>query len=1260
MVITSMNSADSTTAEGYVLSMGSLGSYVWPSPPPAVRILLQELFIEQPDEDPLTWVHQAVWYLQKQETGTNRPDMFSNATLAGLQARLHLTAGLRENISATMGDRLSNERSLDEDQPDTDEERSHAAAHKDSDAGVASDSDDCKADATSATKEQGVLLTPKAIPTPSTMSQAMSQAMSQVMTPSRLILPHNEVHRRNSRCDSRAESAPPSSAPSRRTSQFSLDERGHSDSFRPRSNSFRLAMPEFTRDDGQCSRRGSTRQSTDSIIRIPTDSSQNTHSDGLNTRTSGTSSVAALQAAAANDVVKVSSARSKGSLAHGGVSGEGFAKGDNVARHTGRQVSVLPNPQDQLRYSMGSIISPDRGSMRASTSMYSTWITDFMGSDRAPRHSRNSTMGDNCVAAYNSETNPLSKRDRWTCVSLCSPMSWQWIIWEFIYLLCILHELWAVPFGLVFLSDHEFPEGSHSVPVAIAVLACFCIDLVLHFIEELIDRGPLFVETLKQFTPHSRSSLLLDCSLTLFDFYLLASDRDVRLLTLVKLGRGWRLLRAWRSMEMCIALYAHKGHRQLLAYILQLNIVVIILSHIHGVIWAALQPVEWMPGTTAEAFDRYLESFWQACLAMTLGGAVPTSTQGQQVLGIIASLERAAIYGVATFLFVECVVKHNGTSGQEARLAGFVVAYLRDHGAPPLAQLNVLMKFQEAHKARNLQLCFDFCSGQQLPVQIRVTLADVFWRSKLMSLGLVRDLMNHHSQFARELTNSSQAEFAPTFTVLYHHDETCHDAYHILAGALEVSYVEDETEPQEPYASGMWVGEKALVNHELRRGETISSMTFVELMVVSGTDFRRLLRRFSLTTVYEDLVKANLWLGFCGRCGSFGDHFKRECPLLKLNQQKQGFLRRVLPRFLRKRVHTTPIGKDLRVFLQTYQLERLLEPLYNVGIRNLADLTPELVRELGNDPTMCLSEDERQVFNYKLDSFRKRHAMGATRILANTGSFENYYIFISHYKEEAGTEAALMHEGLKQMIAKQHHGFPGQDLASPVFLDTEDLTDLASLREHVRKSHNLIVLLTNGVLSRPWVLLEICTALESGVTVLPVEIQRHDVKFQYPDEEYFQAVASGRVLDEGAKKLLTSNEVNLEQLANALRQVFKKIALPFSPQKSASIRKAELRDILKRCEIKQGRASFSNDWPALSTMNVNTYGKTSRATYMRTTVVKSIRNFLSQRAIPEEDYGAQGSEDSRLSVRKGWSNTRTTSAGTPAGAEFASIAGSSR
>merc|ERR1712159_329940 len=83
------------------------------------------------------------------------------------------------------------------------------------------------------------------------------------------------------------------------------------------------------------------------------------------------------------------------------------------------------------------------------------------------------------------------------------------------------------------------------------------------------------------------------------------------------------------------------------------------------------------------------------------------------------------------------------------------------------------------------------------------------------------------------------------------------------------------------------------------------------------------------------------------------------------------------------------------------------------------------------------------------------------------------------------------------------------DYMSAVFVDSEDLEDLARLQAHVEGSTNILILLTPGLLSRPWCLLEFVTAVRNNITIVPVEIQRPGLKYVYPDEDWYASLRRG-------------------------------------------------------------------------------------------------------------------------------------------------------
>lgn len=115
------------------------------------------------------------------------------------------------------------------------------------------------------------------------------------------------------------------------------------------------------------------------------------------------------------------------------------------------------------------------------------------------------------------------------------------------------------------------------------------------------------------------------------------------------------------------------------------------------------------------------------------------------------------------------------------------------------------------------------------------------------------------------------------------------------------------------------------------------------------------------------------------------------------------------------------------------------------------------------------------------------------------------------------------------------------------------------------KSHYIIPLLTPGYLSRPWCLVELVVAYRKGVEIVPIEVQRPGIKFQFPDEEFYDRLRRGQHLDDSGMAVLKSQGIDMEELEATIRATFMKIARPFSPHKSGNVRQAELLDLLRRC-----------------------------------------------------------------------------------------------
>ena len=63
-----------------------------------------------------------------------------------------------------------------------------------------------------------------------------------------------------------------------------------------------------------------------------------------------------------------------------------------------------------------------------------------------------------------------------------------------------------------------------------------------------------------------------------------------------------------------------------------------------------------------------------------------------------------------------------------------------------------------------------------------------------------------------------------------------------------------------------------------------------------------------------------------------------------------------------------------------------------------------------------------------------------------------------------------------------------KNLECECFLDSDDLSDLRLLLDHVRKSDVLLILQTRNVLTRPWCLLELNAAIEASVPIVAIRV----------------------------------------------------------------------------------------------------------------------------------------------------------------------------
>lgn len=141
------------------------------------------------------------------------------------------------------------------------------------------------------------------------------------------------------------------------------------------------------------------------------------------------------------------------------------------------------------------------------------------------------------------------------------------------------------------------------------------------------------------------------------------------------------------------------------------------------------------------------------------------------------------------------------------------------------------------------------------------------------------------------------------------------------------------------------------------------------------------------------------------------------------------------------------------------------------------------------------------------------------------GLDSEYCCFLSHFKLEAASDARIMKDKL------------GDILGAPVFLDSDDLMDLRALTDAVKRSDVLILLQTRGLLTRPWCLVEIHTAISANIPIVAVHING---TFKYDFEEAQQFMENFEVELErrnpGAGELLRQHDIDVVELGRMLRE----------------------------------------------------------------------------------------------------------------------------
>ena len=127
----------------------------------------------------------------------------------------------------------------------------------------------------------------------------------------------------------------------------------------------------------------------------------------------------------------------------------------------------------------------------------------------------------------------------------------------------------------------------------------------------------------------------------------------------------------------------------------------------------------------------------------------------------------------------------------------------------------------------------------------------------------------------------------------------------------------------------------------------------------------------------------------------------------------------------------------------------------------------------------------------------------------------------------------------------------------------DNLNDLRLLLEHVKDTDVLVLLQTKGVLTRPWVILELYTAITNDVPIVALNVQNAS-PYDYGNAMEFLLHFDEEIdiANPGAAELLIENGVDPEDVAYLLSDALPNIiSTDFNPNGSSRQIRASLEDL---------------------------------------------------------------------------------------------------
>jgi len=141
-------------------------------------------------------------------------------------------------------------------------------------------------------------------------------------------------------------------------------------------------------------------------------------------------------------------------------------------------------------------------------------------------------------------------------------------------------------------------------------------------------------------------------------------------------------------------------------------------------------------------------------------------------------------------------------------------------------------------------------------------------------------------------------------------------------------------------------------------------------------------------------------------------------------------------------------------------------------------------------------------------------------------------------------------------------------LGGKAFLDSDDLRDLRELQESVRDSEVLVVLQSASVLRRPYVLLELYTAVQAKVPIVGVALTAGEAAFDFDGAGLFLEGLESTLdaANPGSSAVLTKAGVRLADASRVLASTVPHvISIALNQGASRNVLNATLADIVEAC-----------------------------------------------------------------------------------------------